>query len=377
MRRVLIKTILPPATIGIVGGGQLGQMMALSAKAMGYRVGILDPTPNAPAAQVADFQITAEYDDQAALLQLAQRSAVLTYEFENAAEETLQKASQYAELPQGVELLHITGQRLREKTFLKNAQIPVTNFASVTDEPSLKQAIAQVGYPALLKTVSGGYDGHGQLDINEPADLDQAAELYTKVPCILEARQKFQAEASVMVTRDLHQQIQTFPLVTNQHKNHILHTTIAADQFSELLQQKAQVYAERIAEQLDLYGVLGIEFFVVNDHDLVVNELAPRPHNSGHYTIEACNISQFEAHIRSICGLPIPQIVQYKPAVMRNLLGEDLNLARKLLKDHPEWHFHDYGKAEIRPQRKLGHITVLGSDVEQLLETTAMLKGEN
>lgn len=377
MRRVLIKTILPPATIGIVGGGQLGQMMALSAKAMGYRVGILDPTPNAPAAQVADFQITAEYDDQAALLQLAQRSAVLTYEFENAAEETLQKASQYAELPQGVELLHITGQRLREKTFLKNAQIPVTNFASVTDEPSLKQAIAQVGYPALLKTVSGGYDGHGQLDINEPADLDQAAELYTKVPCILEARQKFQAEASVMVTRDLHQQIQTFPLVTNQHKNHILHTTIAADQFSELLQQKAQVYAERIAEQLDLYGVLGIEFFVVNDHDLVVNELAPRPHNSGHYTIEACNISQFEAHIRSICGLPIPQIVQYKPAVMRNLLGEDLNLARKLLKDHSEWHFHDYGKAEIRPQRKLGHITVLGSDVEQLLETTAMLKGEN
>lgn len=180
-----------------------------------------------------------------------------------------------------------------------------------------------------------------------------------------------------MVTRDLYQQIQTFPLVTNQHKNHILHTTIAADQFSELLQQKAQVYAERIAEQLDLYGVLGIEFFVVNDHDLVVNELAPRPHNSGHYTIEACNISQFEAHIRSICGLPIPQIVQYKPAVMRNLLGEDLNLARKLLKDHSEWNFHDYGKAEIRPQRKLGHITVLGSDVEQLLETTAMLKGEN
>lgn len=377
MRRALIKTILPPATIGIVGGGQLGQMMALSAKAMGYRVGILDPTPNAPAAQVADFQITAEYDDQAALLQLAQRSAVLTYEFENAAEETLQKASQYAELPQGVELLHITGQRLREKSFLKNAQIPVTNFASVTDETSLKQAIAQVGYPALLKTVSGGYDGHGQLDINEPADLDKAAELYTKVPCILEARQKFQAEASVMVTRDLHQQIKTFPLVTNQHKNHILHTTIAADQFSELLRQKAQVYAERIAEQLDLYGVLGIEFFVVNDHELVVNELAPRPHNSGHYTIEACNISQFEAHIRSICGLPIPQIVQYKPAVMRNLLGEDLNLARKLLKDHPEWHFHDYGKAEIRPQRKLGHITVLGSDVEQLLETTAMLKGEN
>jgi 5-(carboxyamino)imidazole ribonucleotide synthase len=377
VRRVLIKTILPPATIGIVGGGQLGQMMALSAKSMGYKVGILDPTPAAPAAQVADFQIQAAYDDEAALLELAHRSAVLTYEFENVAEETLKKAAAYAALPQGVNLLHITGQRLREKNFLRDAQVPVTEFAAVTDEASLQTAISKIGYPALLKTVSGGYDGHGQLDINNSADLITAKQLYDQAPCILEARQNFQAEASIMVTRDLHQKIYTFPLVTNQHKNHILHTTIAANQFPEILRQKAKNYAEKIAEKLDLYGVLGIEFFVINDHELIVNELAPRPHNSGHYTIEACNISQFEAHIRSICGLPIPVIKQEHPAVMRNLLGTDLTLARELLNDHPEWHFHDYGKAEIRPQRKLGHITVVGDDIDELFEMTAMLKGEN
>ncbi|MFD1126407.1 5-(carboxyamino)imidazole ribonucleotide synthase [Lentilactobacillus raoultii] len=373
----LIKTILPPATIGIVGGGQLGQMMALIAKSMGYRVGILDPTPNAPAGQVADFQIVADYDDVTSLMKLADKSDVLTYEFENVDEQALLKAKQVTELPQGVNLLHITGERLNEKNFLKDAGIPVTNFAAVSDEASMRAAVAKVGYPAILKTVSGGYDGHGQLDINGPEDVDKAAALYTKTQCILEARQKFIAEASVMVTRDLNGKVITFPLVENRHKNHILHTTIAPGQFSKTIHQKAHDYAEIIAKQLDLYGVLGIELFVIDETDLMVNELAPRPHNSGHYTIEACNISQFEAHIRSICGLPIPPITQEKPAVMRNLLGTDLTLARNLLKEHPEWHFHDYGKAEIRPQRKMGHVTVLGDDIDQLLKSTDMLKGEN
>ncbi|KRM05915.1 5-(carboxyamino)imidazole ribonucleotide synthase [Lentilactobacillus farraginis] len=372
-----IKQILPPATIGIVGGGQLGQMMALIAKSMGYKVGILDPTPQAPAGQVADFQIVAEYDDVDSLMKLADKSDVLTYEFENVDEQALLKAKKVAELPQGVELLHITGERLNEKSFLKDAGIPVTEFAAVTDAASMNAAVEKVGYPAILKTVSGGYDGHGQIDINNPRDVKQAAELYTKAQCILEARQEFIAEASVMVTRDVNGQVITFPLVENRHKNHILHTTIAPGRFSKTIHQKAHDYAEIIANKLDLYGVLGIELFVIDDQDLMVNELAPRPHNSGHYTIEACNISQFEAHIRSICGLPIPQITQKEPAVMRNLLGEDLTLARNLLKEHSEWHFHDYGKAEIRPQRKMGHVTVLGNDIDQLLKSTDMLKGEN
>lgn len=349
-----IKTLLPPATIGIVGGGQLGQMMALIAKSMGYKVGILDPTPQAPASQVADFQIVAEYDDVDSLMELADKSDVLTYEFENVDEDALLKAKKVAELPQGVDLLHITGERLNEKNFLR-----------------------QAGIPAILKTVSGGYDGHGQMDINSPQDIEKAVELYGKAQCILEARQSFIAEASVMVTRDVNGKVITFSLVENRHKNHILHTTIAPGRFSKTIHQKAHDYAETIANKLDLYGVLGIELFVIDDKDLMVNELAPRPHNSGHYTIEACNISQFEAHIRSICGLPISQIAQEKPAVMRNLLGTDLTLARNLLKEHPEWHFHDYGKAEIRPQRKMGHVTVLGDDIDQLLKSTDMLEGEN
>ncbi len=372
-----IKTLLPPATIGIVGGGQLGQMMALIAKSMGYKVGILDPTPDAPAAQVADFQITAEYANVDAIMELANKSDVLTYEFENVDENALLKAKQVTELPQGVNLLHITGDRLNEKNFIKSCGLPVTKFAAVKDAESLKKAVEEVGYPAILKTTEGGYDGHGQIDINGPEDLAKGAELYSKMECILEARQNFIAEASVMVTRDKQGNIITFPLVENRHKNHILHTTIAPGQFDQKIHDLAKQAAEKIADGLDLYGVLGIELFILDDSHIMVNELAPRPHNSGHYTIEACNISQFEAHIRSICGLPIPKITQKQPAVMRNLLGTDLTLARNLLPEHPEWHFHDYGKAEIRPQRKMGHVTVLGNNIDELLESTKMLKGEN
>lgn len=369
------KVILPPATIGIVGGGQLGQMMALSAKSMGYKVGVLDPTPQAPAAQVADFQITADYQDQGALMDLARRSDVLTYEFENVDEAALNAATQYAQLPQGTALLHITGNRLNEKQFLHDHGIPVTPFAPVTDQQTLNFAINRVGTPAILKTVSGGYDGHGQTDLNQPAVTAEALALLQH-PCILEARQEFRTEVSMMVTRSANGVVTTFPLVENRHQHHILHTTIAPANVRPVVHAAAAKIAVSIANALELRGVLGIEFFVLPDDSLLVNELAPRPHNSGHYTIEACNISQFEAHIRSICGLPIPPIVQRTPAVMRNLLGADLTLAREQLVDHPEWHFHDYGKAEIKPQRKMGHITVLNEDLDAALATLADLKGE-
>ncbi|ANK61754.1 5-(carboxyamino)imidazole ribonucleotide synthase [Loigolactobacillus backii] len=371
------KVILPPATIGIVGGGQLGQMMALSAKTMGYKVGVLDPTPHAPAGQVADFQITAAYTDTTALMELAQRSAVLTYEFENVDEQALIRAQTVTELPQGTELLHITGDRLNEKNFLRSAGLPVTNFAAVTDSASLTAAINQIGYPAILKTAAGGYDGHGQLDLNGAANLPAAAKLYQQAGCILEARQKFIGEAAMMVTRTAAGKIITFPLVEDFHKHHILHTTIAPARFGGTIEELAKAAAVKIAAELNLRGVLGIEFFILDEQHLLINELAPRPHNSGHYSIEACNISQFEAHIRSICGLPIPAIKQEKTAVMTNLLGSDLTKARQLLVDHPEWHFHDYGKDAVRPQRKLGHITVLGDNVEQLLASTQALKGDD
>lgn len=377
MNNALIKTILPPATIGIVGAGQLGQMMAQSAKEMGYKVIVLDPTPDAPAAQVSDFQIVADYDDHEAIMKLAKLSDVLTYEFENADENTLDEAKQYSELPQGTDLLRTTGNRLNEKNFLKDSGVPVVKFAEVTDESSLKKAVEITGYPAILKTVSGGYDGHGQMDINGKEDLFAAQKLYQGSRCILEAKIKFHAEASVMVTRAGNGEVVSFPLVENIHHNHILHTTIAPGRFSQSVHEQASKIAKKIAEKLNLFGVLGIEMFITEDGQVMVNELAPRPHNSGHYSIEACNVSQYEAHVRSICGLPIPKIEQYKPAVMRNILGNDLTTARNLLINHPEWHFHDYGKAVIKPQRKMGHVTVVGDDQEKLLDTVAMLTGEN
>jgi len=369
------QPILPPATIGIVGGGQLGQMMALSAKAMGYHVGVLDPTPHAPAAQVADFQITADYQDKSALITLAQQSDVLTYEFENVDEAALIAAQKYAQLPQGTELLHITGNRLNEKQFLHDHGIPVTPFAPVNDEQSLNYALKRVGTPAILKTIAGGYDGHGQTDLSE-LKVTPAALKLIETPCILEARQEFRVEVSIMVTRSAAGVVTTFPLVENRHQHHILHTTIAPANVRPAVHAAARKIAVSVAEALNLRGVLGIEFFVLPDDTLLVNELAPRPHNSGHYTIEACNISQFEAHIRSICGLPIPAVTQFEPAVMRNLLGADLTVARENLINHPEWHFHDYGKAEIKPQRKMGHITVLNPNVDQALQALQQLKGE-
>lgn len=364
----LTKTqLLPPATIGIIGGGQLGQMLALSAKSMGYKVGILDPTPQAPAGQVSDFQIVAAYDDQAAMAQLIAKCDVLTYEFENVATAPLEGLTK-TQLPQGVTLLEITGDRLNEKRFLKANGIKTVPFAAVQDAESFVTAVREVGLPAILKTTEGGYDGHGQVDVNGPKDFSAAAELYQAQPCILEGRLTFDKEVSVMVTQTQAQEIRVFPVVENQHQAHILQTTIVPARVSAAVVQQVQAFATTIAQRLDLAGVLGIECFVTAQGDVVVNELAPRPHNSGHYSIEACNISQFEAHIRSICGLPIPPIVLNQPAVMFNLLGDELRRGRQALLTRPDWHFHDYGKAEIRPKRKLGHVTLVGSDLQKLYQ---------
>ncbi|MFD1484110.1 5-(carboxyamino)imidazole ribonucleotide synthase [Lacticaseibacillus baoqingensis] len=360
--------IIPPATIGIVGGGQLGRMLAQSAKQMGYTVGVLDPTPDAPAAQVADFQLQSAYADTDALMQLAKRSDVLTYEFENVDLDALTQAQEYAALPQGTQLLALTRERITEKTFLRDHGIPTANFAAVADAQAVVPAIHAVGVPAILKTTTGGYDGHGQVDVNGLDDVAKAQALAAKGPCILEERLAFSRELSVMVTRDGNDAVRVFPVVENRHQDHILHTTIApAPHLTAARQQQIDRLATTIANALALRGVLGIELFET-DRGIVVNELAPRPHNSGHYSIEACNFSQFDAHILSICGLPIPPITQLTPAVMRNLLGSDLTAARALWPAHPEWHFHDYGKAQIRPQRKLGHLTVCGPDIAQLLQ---------
>ncbi|KRM88369.1 5-(carboxyamino)imidazole ribonucleotide synthase [Lacticaseibacillus thailandensis] len=369
------KPILPPATIGIVGGGQLGRMLALAARAMGYRVGTLEPTPDSPTSQVADFQITAPYDDQDALMTLAQRSDVLTYEFENVDLTALTRAASVAALPQGTELLAITRDRLREKSFLRDVVgVPVTDFASVPDPDALPAAVTRVGYPAILKTTTGGYDGHGQQDVNGPDDLPAARRLAAQGPCILERRCQFERELSLMVTRDGRDYVRTFPVVENRHAQHILHTTIApAPNLPAAVHAQIDRLAARIAVGLDLRGVLGIELFATAN-GVLVNELAPRPHNSGHYSIEACNVSQFAAHILSICGLPIPPVRLVERAVMRNLLGDDLLAARAQWPAHPEWHVHDYGKAAIRHGRKMGHLTVTAPLTDEQTHLLAQVK---
>jgi len=327
---------------------------------MGYRVGILEPTPDSPAGQVADFQIEAAYDDATALMQLARRTDVLTYEFENVDLATLEAAGALATLPQGTELLAITRDRLREKSFLRDHQIPVTPFVSVAMVADLPVALEQIGYPAILKTITGGYDGHGQQDINSPQDLAAAEALVAQAPCILEQRQPFKRELSLMVTRDAAGAVQTFPVVENRHRQHILHVTLApAPDLNAQLQTQMIQLATTIANAVQLRGVLGIECFET-PAGIIVNELAPRPHNSGHYSIEVCNISQFEAHIRSIVGLPIPPIQLQQPAVMRNLLGDELQAAQRAWPRHPEWHLHDYGKGQARTGRKMGHLTMIG-----------------
>ena len=374
----MIEEILPPATIGIVGGGQLGRMIAIAAKVMGYRVGTLEPTPDSPTGQVADFQITAPYEDRAAIMELARRSDVLTYEFENVDLDALEEAATVCAVPQGTELLAISRDRIREKSFLKSLGVPVTAFAGVSDGAELADAIGSIGYPSILKTTTGGYDGHGQQDLNSPADLAAAAQLLQHGPCILEQRQAFTRELSVMVTRAADGIVRVFPTVENRHQQHILHTTIApAPNLAPQLDAQIKSLATKIATALELRGVLGIEMFATAD-GILVNELAPRPHNSCHYSIEACNVSQFAAHVLSICGLPIPPIRLEERAVMRNLLGADLPTALAQWHRHPEWHVHDYGKAAVRPGRKMGHITVTSNDDnEDLLAAVELTAKEN
>ena len=354
-------------TIGIIGGGQLGQMLTFAAKQAGMRVVILDPNPDCSAAQAADSSIVAEYSDKKAIEELARRSDVLTYEFENVDLEALEDVSDKVLIPQGTELLRITKDRLREKTFLKEHGLQVAPFAAVSCKEDLVSAIEEIGYLSVLKTCEGGYDGKSQLVLHTREDLKNADELLEQGRCILEGWVEFSMECSVMVARNMDGAISVFPVSENIHRNQILHESIVPARMSEELQSNAKKMAEKIADSLNLCGILGVEMFVGADGRLYVNELAPRPHNSGHYSIEACNFSQFAVHNRAICNWPMPKIDLLSPVVMVNILGQHVDGCRKLVLKKPQWHFHDYGKGEIRIDRKMGHVTILTDDIEKTL----------
>lgn len=354
-------------TIGIIGGGQLGQMLTFAAKQAGMRVVILDPNPDCSAAQAADSSIVAEYSDKKAIEELARRSDVLTYEFENVDLEALEDVSDKVLIPQGTELLRITKDRLHEKTFLKEHGLQVAPFAAVSCREDLVSAIEEIGYPSVLKTCEGGYDGKSQLVFHTREDLKNADELLEQGRCILEGWVEFSMECSVMVARNMDGAISVFPVSENIHRNQILHESIVPARMSGELQSNAKKMAEKIADSLNLCGILGVEMFVGSDGRLYVNELAPRPHNSGHYSIEACNFSQFAVHNRAICNWPMPKIDLLSPVVMVNILGQHVDGCRKLVLKKPQWHFHDYGKGEVRIDRKMGHVTILTDDIEKTL----------
>lgn len=365
----LSKEIIKPGqTIGIIGGGQLGRMMALAAKEAGFKIAVLEPGENSPCSQVADIAITAAYNDEQALNRLAEVSDVITYEFENIDYEGLKQLQKHAFLPQGAELIKITQNRITEKAAIVKAGVPVAPYAVIHQVDDLYASIDQLGYPAVLKTARGGYDGKGQFVIKEKAQIEEASKLLQHGECVLEKWVPFEKEISVIVSRNIAGETAYFPVGENIHIDNILHQTIVPARISEEVRMKAEKAAGSIAQALSLVGTLAVEMFVGKNEEIYINELAPRPHNSGHYSIEACNISQFGQHIRAICNWPLRKPELLKPAVMVNVLGEHLEGIVSSLAEHPEWSVHLYGKAEAKVKRKMGHITILNNELDDALE---------
>lgn len=363
-------SILAPSTIGIVGGGQLGRMMALTAKAMGYRVIILDPAVDCPAGQVSDEQIIAKYDDDSAWEQLSAKASVITYEFENVDSDLAKKY--VSSIPQGYRALQVAQHRLQEKSFAEKSGILCHPYRSVNGYDELIQAIDILGYPCVLKTCRFGYDGKGQMVLRSETDLDKCKPLLNQ-ECILEAYVEFEKEISVIVTRNK-AEIAYFPISENIHVNGILKYSIVPARITWDLVSQAHKIAAKIVEGLDYNGTLAIELFV-KDKELYFNEMAPRPHNSGHYSIEGCNYSQFTTHIRAICGLPLKPIVLNQPTVMVNILGQDLPKVLEYIKGDTEIdsYLHLYGKEEAVVNRKMGHLTLWGTELDRLYETSKMI----
>nr|WP_042225239.1 5-(carboxyamino)imidazole ribonucleotide synthase [Oceanobacillus manasiensis] len=363
-----IKQILPPQTIGIIGGGQLGRMMAIAARYMGYQIIVLDPKPNCPTAQVADEQIIAAYDDMDAVKQLSEKSDVITYEFENVDLEAAVYLQEQGKLPQGSLALEVTQNREKEKQMMKEAGLTVPPFSIVTDGTSCKAALENISLPAVIKTCSGGYDGKGQLKINTADDIDLAMEFATKNGhCIIEQWITFDKEISVVFTRSQSGEMTTFPIAENEHRDHILYKTTVPARVNETVENKAYEAVTALAEKMEIVGTFAVEMFV-KENAIYLNEMAPRPHNSGHYTIEACTVSQFGQHIRAICGLPLAPVSLHQPAVMVNILGEELDQIQQAMAQIGAGFVHLYGKDEAKTKRKMGHVTFIAKTITEVEE---------
>lgn len=363
----MTTTILPGQTIGIIGGGQLGRMMALAAKEAGFKIAVLDPAMDSPTGQVADIQIVAPFNDQHALEELAEVSDVITYEFENIDVEGLSKLAEIAYVPQGSELIRVTQDRIFEKQAISEAKVVVADYITASTFEELKEKSNQLSFPFVVKTARGGYDGKGQQTVSSIEELSLAEGLFTNGACVAEAFVEFTKEISVIIQRNVHGETAVLPIGENIHKDHILHQTIVPARVDNKTMELAQQAAEKIAAHLNIVGTLAVEMFVLENGEIIVNELAPRPHNSGHYSIEATNISQFHQHIRAICGWPLRQPILWSQAVMVNVLGEHVAPLASKIAQFPNWSIHLYGKDEAKQKRKMGHVTILTEDLEATL----------
>ncbi len=366
----LREPALPGSTIGVLGSGQLGRMFAIAARRMGYRVHTLSPDEDTPTGQVADREFNAPYDDLDAVREFASGVSVVTFEFENVPAATAAAAAECCPVRPSGHVLHITQHRLREKTFLAKTGLPVTPFRRVDSIESLKTAAAELGLPAILKTADFGYDGKGQFRIATPADLAPAWTGVGEHEAVLEAFIPFELELSVVAARAEDGSFVHYGAVENQHVRGILDLTIAPGRVPEKTAREAVEIARAVMEALDVVGVLCVEFFLKKDGSLLINELAPRPHNSGHFTFDANVTSQFEQQLRATCALPLGGVKQLTPAAMANLLGEiwaDGEPDWEAAAGMPNVKLHMYGKLTPRPGRKMGHLTALADTTEAAL----------
>ena len=353
-----LTTIEPGGTIGVLGGGQLGRMTAMAAAELGYRSHVFCPEPDSPAKQVTPRATTAPYDDHEALAAFASAVDVVTFEFENVPAQTVDFLAERRPVLPGPNVLRIAQDRLKEKDFLRSIDIATAPYQEIRDEEALGRAVRAIGAPCVLKTVRMGYDGKGQVMIAPDTDLADAWRKMGADVGILEGFVDFSCEISVIVARGEGGAWATYVPVENQHVHHILDTTIAPARIAPEIAKRAEAIAHHVADRLDLVGLLAVEMFVTKGGDILVNEIAPRPHNSGHWTIDACHTSQFQQLVRAICGLPLGSPERHSDAVMKNLIGSDIATWRDALAE-PNAKLHLYGKDKALPGRKMGHVTRL------------------
>lgn len=370
------KVLLPGQTIGILGGGQLGRMIILEGRKMGYRFATLDPAADCPGGQVADEHIVGAYDDPAAAERLAKLSDVIIYEFENLDPELVRHLEKQKPVPQGSRLLEITRHRLKEKKALQRAGVAVAPYRVVEAKEDLIAATKQLGFPSVLKTATGGYDGKGQWMLKSAQDVQCLPDdmFIPERPYILEQFVPFSKELSVVVARSVTGETSAFPTALNLHRRHILHMTVAPAPAATEIAAEAEKLAIKIAQSLQVVGLIAVEMFLLANGSLIVNELAPRPHNSGHYTYDTCHTSQFEQLIRAVLGLPLGPAHLFSAAVMVNILGEHMgNFLRERHRFPREAKIHWYGKKEAKRGRKMGHVTIVSDTVQKALEISRQI----